>query len=60
MADSTPSRSGHLPINGLSLYFEVHGELDGSAPLPLLLIPGAFMSTESMPSWVTAFTQDAR
>jgi pimeloyl-ACP methyl ester carboxylesterase len=57
MADSTPSRSGHLRINGLSLYFEVHGELDRSAPLPLLLIPGAFMSTESMPSWVTAFAQ---
>ncbi len=57
MADSTPSRSGHLPINGLSLYFEVHGELGGSAPLPLLLIPGAFMSAESMPSWVTAFAE---
>ncbi|MGX7726090.1 alpha/beta fold hydrolase [Rhodococcus sp. 5G237] len=35
----------------------MHGELDGSAPLPLLLIPGAFMSTESMPSWVTAFAR---
>ena len=23
-----PTRHGHLPINGLSLYHEVHGELD--------------------------------
>ena len=22
-----PSRSGHLPINGLNLYYEVYGEL---------------------------------
>jgi pimeloyl-ACP methyl ester carboxylesterase len=41
----TPSRSGHLPINGLSLYHEVYGESDVS---PLLLIPGAFMATDSM------------
>ncbi|MFC9557933.1 alpha/beta fold hydrolase [Rhodococcus sp. NPDC056960] len=47
-----PSRSGHLPINGLSLYHEVYGESDVS---PLLLIPGAFMATDSMTSWVSAF-----
>jgi pimeloyl-ACP methyl ester carboxylesterase len=50
-----PSRNGHLPINGLSLYYEVHGELGTSRTSPLLLIPGAFMSTESMTSWVSAF-----
>ena len=50
-----PSRSGHLPINGLQLYYEVHGELGASAGVPLLLIPGAFMSTDSMQQWVTAF-----
>ncbi len=50
-----PSRSGHLPINGLSLYYEVHGELGTSRTSPLLLIPGAFMSTDSMTSWVSAF-----
>ena len=43
-----PSRSGHLPINGLSLYHEVHGELGESKTSPLLLIPGAFMATDSM------------
>jgi pimeloyl-ACP methyl ester carboxylesterase len=51
---TTPSRSGHLPINGLSLYHEVYGEL-GEASTPLLLIPGAYMSTGSMTSWVSAF-----
>jgi pimeloyl-ACP methyl ester carboxylesterase len=50
-----PSRSGHLPINGLSLYYEVYGELGTSTTSPLLLIPGAFMATDSMTSWVSAF-----
>jgi pimeloyl-ACP methyl ester carboxylesterase len=52
-----PSRSGYLPINGLSLYHEVHGELGTSKP-PLLLIPGAFMGTDSMAAWVDAFAPD--
>jgi pimeloyl-ACP methyl ester carboxylesterase len=51
-----PSHSGHLPINGLNLYHEVYGELGVSKTPPLLLIPGAFMSTDSMTSWVDAFT----
>ena len=53
-----PSRSGHLPINGLSLYHEVYGELGGSSTSPLLLIPGAFMATDSMRAWVSAFARD--
>src|SRR6476619_7527734 len=52
---TTPSRRGHLPINGLNLYHEVYGELGTSEPSPLLLIPGAFMATDSMTSWVSAF-----
>lgn len=52
-----PSRSGHLPINGLSLYHEVYGELGSSGP-PLLLVPGAFMATDSMGSWVSAFARE--
>jgi pimeloyl-ACP methyl ester carboxylesterase len=51
-----PSQSGHLPINGLSLYCEVYGELGASTPL--LLIPGAFMATDSMQSWASAFAHD--
>lgn len=50
-----PSRNGHLPINGLSLYYEVYGDLGPSKTAPLLLIPGAFMATDSMTSWVSAF-----
>jgi pimeloyl-ACP methyl ester carboxylesterase len=50
-----PSRNGHLSINGLSLYYEVHGELGTTETSPLLLIPGAFMGTDSMESWVSAF-----
>ena len=50
-----PSRSGHLPINGLNLYHEVYGELGKSKTCPLLLIPGAFMASDSMKSWVSAF-----
>lgn len=47
-----PTRTGSLPINGLHLYFEVYGDL--GAGVPLLLIPGAFMSTASMPTWIDA------
>jgi pimeloyl-ACP methyl ester carboxylesterase len=52
--ETTPSRTGHLPVNGLNLFFEVYGELDAAKP-PLLLIPGAFMATESMAAWAAAF-----
>ena len=48
-------RTGHLPINGLQLYYEAHGDLGAPGPPPLLLIPGAFMSSESMSQWVDAF-----
>jgi pimeloyl-ACP methyl ester carboxylesterase len=51
-----PSRSGYLPINGLKLYYEVYGELGTIRP-PLLLIPGAFMATDSMRQWVNAFAE---
>jgi len=49
-----PSRGGHLPINGLLLYYELHGELGASDANPLLLIPGAFLSTDAMQQWVDA------
>jgi len=50
-----PSRHGHLPINSLHLYHEVYGELGKAKTAPLLLIPGGFMATDSMTSWVSAF-----
>ena len=55
MTAPKPSRSGHLSINGLNLYHEVYGELGASTTPPLLLIPGAFMSTDSMQAWVSTF-----
>lgn len=56
MEPTTP-RGAHLPVNGLNLYYEVYGDLDPSAP-PLLLIPGAFMATDSMRTWAEAFARD--
>lgn len=50
-----PSRGGHLPINGLNLYHEVHGELGTPKTTPLLLIPGSHMSTVHSQPWVSAF-----
>jgi len=52
-----PSGGGYLPINGLNLYHEVYGDLDTHKP-PLLLIPGAFMATDSMTAWTAAFAQE--
>jgi pimeloyl-ACP methyl ester carboxylesterase len=57
MTATTPARGGHLPINGLNLYYEVYGEL-AAGTVPLLLVPGAFMSTESMKAWAEAFAED--
>lgn len=56
--DVKASRSGHVSINGLRLYHEVHGALGNSSALPLLLIPGAFMGTDSTASWVSAFADE--
>ena len=53
-----PSRSGHVPVNGLQLYYEAHGDLGASRRMPLLLIPGSFMSTDSMRQWVTGFVAE--
>jgi len=49
------SRTGYLPINGLKVYYEVYGPLGKSKTAPLLLMPGAFQSTDSMKPWVEAF-----
>lgn len=50
-----PARRGHLPINGLQIYYEAHGAVGVSETVPLLLIPGSFMSTDSMTQWVAGF-----
>lgn len=35
--ESTPLESGHAPVNGISMYYEVHGRSDG---VPLVLLHG--------------------
>ncbi len=54
---TTPTHGGYLPVNGLNLYYEVYGDLGTSKP-PLLLIPGAFMATDSMKVWAQAFARE--
>lgn len=58
MTATNHSRQGHLPINGLDLYYELYGELGTSKTFPLLVIPGSFMATDSMRSWVSAFARE--
>lgn len=36
-AKSPPAKSGHAPVNGIRMYYEVHGQSEGT---PLLLLPG--------------------
>jgi len=35
---SAPMKSGHLPVNGISMYYEIHGD---GAGVPLVLLHGA-------------------
>jgi pimeloyl-ACP methyl ester carboxylesterase len=58
MTQSRSAHTGQLPINGLDLYYEIHGEVGAAHKPPLLLIPGAFMATSSMTWWSNAFAQD--
>ena len=53
----TKPSSGHLPINGLDLYYGVHGQF-GASKTPLLLIPGALMATGSLRDWADAFARE--
>jgi hypothetical protein len=38
---STPSKTGYSSVNGLTMYYELHG--DGA---PLLLLHGAYMTID--------------
>jgi pimeloyl-ACP methyl ester carboxylesterase len=42
---STPLQSGYAPVNGVNLYYEIHGAPQ-SDTLPLVLLHGAFSSIE--------------
>jgi pimeloyl-ACP methyl ester carboxylesterase len=37
------NEAGHAPVNGLSMYYEIHGAGD-----PLVVLPGAYMTVELM------------
>ena len=43
MTETTP-RTGYAPVNGLRMYYEVHGSGDA----PLVLLHGAYMTTDAM------------
>jgi pimeloyl-ACP methyl ester carboxylesterase len=51
MAD-TPPKTGYAPVNGLNLYYEIHG-----SGHPLLLIHGAFMTIEILGDLVPALAK---
>jgi pimeloyl-ACP methyl ester carboxylesterase len=40
---AAPPKAGYAPVNGLRMYFEIHGPDEGGAPV--LLLHGAYMST---------------
>jgi pimeloyl-ACP methyl ester carboxylesterase len=47
--------AGHAPVNGLELYYEVHG-----AGEPLLVLPGAYMTVELMGDLVPALAKSRK
>ena len=42
--------SGYAPVNGLEIYYEIHG----SGGTPLLVLHGAYMSIDSMAPFIAA------
>lgn len=55
MADST-TQTGYAPVNGLHMYYEIHGASDG---IPLLLLHGSFMSiATNWGQWLPALARD--
>jgi pimeloyl-ACP methyl ester carboxylesterase len=48
-------RSGHAAVNGLELYYEIHGSGE-----PLVVLPGAYMTVELMGDLVPALAENRR
>jgi pimeloyl-ACP methyl ester carboxylesterase len=51
----TTSDAGYAPVNGLRMYYEIHG-----AGEPLLVLPGAYMTVELMGGLVPALAENRR
>ncbi len=56
-ANTQIKETGYAPVNGLKMYYEVHGTGDA---VPLVLIHGAFMLAETMGPLVTALADNRR
>ena len=55
MPTSNNSQHGYAPINGLNLYYEIHGSGE-----PLVLLPGGFMTVEAMDELVPQLARTRR
>lgn len=51
--DTSPTKTGYAPVNGLSLYYEIHG-----SGAPLVLLHGGFGSVEMMSVPLSALAQE--
>ena len=45
---------GYAPVNGLKMYYEIHGRADGRNP-PLVLLHGGGSTIDTVMSWRGAF-----
>lgn len=54
-ATTAEAQSGYAEVNGLRMYYEIHGE-----GRPLVLLHGAYMSIESMKPLLTRLAEDRR
>jgi pimeloyl-ACP methyl ester carboxylesterase len=54
MASADP-RTDYAPVNGLSMYYEIHGE----GP-PLLLLHGAYMTVDMMGAILAGLAETGR
>ena len=49
------NEAGYAPVNGLSMYYEIHGSGD-----PLVMLPGAYMTVDLMGDLVPALSDSRR
>lgn len=54
IATSPSARSGYAEVDGLRIYYQVHGDL-GTGKTPLLVLHGSFMSGDAMKPFIDRF-----